>query len=206
MPAASGSCPGWRGRRRSRRGSFSPCACRPCGYQDKVRDSIRRYKFSGRQGYATRLYGTPGGPVRLTTTWPGGGISSPGCPSPGPRRRERGYDQAFLLASAAALELGGGGGGDAAQGAATPRPSPAWTDDVGPPGQCAGGLRPTVDAELVEGKRVLLHRRRDHHRRDHLRMCKDSAHRGGQTRWYAPPWPGREDRNQGKFCGTLALK
>ena len=82
---------------------FSLCAA-SLRYQDKVRDSVRRYKFKGRRGYH-KLYG------RLVAqcvhdhlagrydliTW---------VPLSPQRKKERGYDQAFLLASAAALELG----------------------------------------------------------------------------------------------------
>lgn len=82
---------------------FSLCAA-PLRYQDKVRDSIRRYKFKGRRGYH-KLYGHLvaqcvhdhlAGRYDLIT-W---------VPLSPQRKKERGYDQAFLLASAAALELG----------------------------------------------------------------------------------------------------
>ena len=81
---------------------FSLCAA-PLRYQDKVRDSIRRYKFKGRRGYH-KVYGKLvaqcvhdhlEGRYDLIT-W---------VPLSPQRKRERGYDQAFLLASAAALEL-----------------------------------------------------------------------------------------------------
>lgn len=72
-------------------------------YQGEVRDSIHRYKFKGLKGYAG-LYGS------LTAqcvkdhlvgeydliSW---------VPLSEKRKKERGYDQAFLLAQAAALEL-----------------------------------------------------------------------------------------------------
>ena len=84
-------------------GEFFTLCASPLAYRDQVRDSIRRYKFKGRQGYH-KAYG------RLVAqcvhdhldgrwdliTW---------VPLSDQRRRERGYDQAFLLASAAALEL-----------------------------------------------------------------------------------------------------
>ena len=82
---------------------FSLCAA-PLRYQDKVRDSIHRYKFKGRRGYH-KVYGKLvaqcvhdhlDGRYDLIT-W---------VPLSDRRKRERGYDQAFLLASAAALELG----------------------------------------------------------------------------------------------------
>ena len=105
-------------------GEFFTLCASPLAYRDQVRDSIRRYKFKGRQGYH-KAYG------RLVAqcvhdhldgrwdliTW---------VPLADQRRRERGYDQAFLLASAAALELGRWRWRRCARGA-TPRPSPAWT-------------------------------------------------------------------------------
>lgn len=152
MPAASGSCPGWRGRRRSRRGSFSPCAPLRWAYRDQVRDSIRRYKFKGRQGYH-KAYG------RLVAqcvhdhldgrwdliTW---------VPLSDQRRRERGYDQAFLLASAAALELGEVAVETLRKGRNTEAQS-GLDDDAARRANVLGAYT-AVDAELVEGKRVLL--------------------------------------------------
>ena len=102
-------------------GEFFTLCASPLAYRDQVRDSIRRYKFKGRQGYH-KAYG------RLVAqcvhdhldgrwdliTW---------VPLSDQRRRERGYDQAFLLASAAALELGE----VAVETLRKGRPSPAWT-------------------------------------------------------------------------------
>ena len=103
-------------------GEFFTLCASPLAYRDQVRDSIRRYKFKGRQGYH-KAYG------RLVAqcvhdhldgrwdliTW---------VPLSDQRRRERGYDQAFLLASAAAL---GRWRWRRCARDATPRPSPAWT-------------------------------------------------------------------------------
>jgi competence protein ComFC len=86
------------------KGEFFSLCVSPLRYQDKVRDSLRRYKFSGRRGYG-RVYGTLlaqcvhdhlAGRYDLIT-W---------VPLSARRRRQRGYDQAFLLASAAAEALG----------------------------------------------------------------------------------------------------
>ena len=82
-------------------GEFFDKCVSPLRYENFVRDSIHRYKFKGRQGYA-RTYGALvaqcvsdhlAGRYDLIT-W---------VPLSRKRRRERGYDQAFLLASAAAL-------------------------------------------------------------------------------------------------------
>lgn len=76
----------------------------PLRYQDRVRDSLRRYKFSGQRGYC-RVYGPLlaqcvhdhlNGQYDLIT-W---------VPLSARRLRSRGYDQARLLAEHAAKELG----------------------------------------------------------------------------------------------------
>lgn len=82
---------------------FSLCVS-PLRYRDAVRDSLRRYKFEGYRGYR-RVYG------KLLAqcihdhlegrydviTW---------APLSARRKRERGYDQAYLLADSAARALG----------------------------------------------------------------------------------------------------
>lgn len=73
-------------------------------YEEKLRQSIQRYKFGGRNGYAAaygrllamRLTDTPQAQAELVT-W---------VPISRRRRRFRGYDQAELLARAVAKELG----------------------------------------------------------------------------------------------------
>ena len=106
-----------------------------------MRDSIRRYKFKGRQGYH-KTYG------RLVAqcvrdhlagrydliTW---------VPLSDRRRRERGYDQAFLLSGAAALK----GRNTQAQS--------GLSDDAARRANVLGAYT-IVDPELVEGKRVFL--------------------------------------------------
>ena len=130
---------------------FSLCAS-PLAYRDQVRDSIRRYKFKGRQGYH-RTYG------RLVAqcvrdhlagrydliTW---------VPLSDRRRKERGYDQAFLLCSAAALELGG----TAVETLRKDRNTRAQSglDDDGARRANVLGAYAIVDPERVAGKRVLL--------------------------------------------------
>ena len=126
MPAASGSCPGWRGRRRSRRGSFSPCARRPW-------PTGTRYVHDHLDGRWDLI------------TW---------VPLADQRRRERGYDQAFLLASAAALELGEVAVETLRKGRNTEAQS-GLDDDAARRANVLGAYT-AVDAELVEGKRVLL--------------------------------------------------
>ena len=130
---------------------FSQCAA-PLRYQGVVRDSIRRYKFKGRQGYhkaygklvAQCVHDHLAGKYDLIT-W---------VPLSEKRRRERGYDQAFLLASAAALELG-----DVA--VETLRKSRHTDAQSGLEGEAERranvlGAYAAVDPELLAGKRVLL--------------------------------------------------
>ena len=130
---------------------FSLCAA-PLRYQGVVRDSIRRYKFKGRQGYhkaygklvAQCVHDHLAGKYDLIT-W---------VPLSDKRKKERGYDQAFLLASAAALELG-----DVA--VETLRKSRHTDAQSGLEGEAERranvlGAYTAVDPELLAGKRVLL--------------------------------------------------
>lgn len=130
---------------------FSLCAA-PLRYQDKVRDSIRRYKFNGRRGYH-KLYGKLvaqcvhdhlAGRYDLITWVP---LSSQ-------RKKERGYDQAFLLASAAALELGEVAVETLRKERHTAAQS-VLTEAAQRRANVLGAYTP-VDPELVAGKRVLL--------------------------------------------------
>lgn len=130
---------------------FSLCAA-SLRYQDKVRDSVRRYKFKGRRGYH-KLYG------RLVAqcvhdhlagrydliTW---------VPLSPQRKKERGYDQAFLLASAAALELGEVAV-ETLRKERNTDPQSGLTEDAQRRANVLGAYTP-VDPELVAGKRVLL--------------------------------------------------
>ena len=130
---------------------FSLCAA-PLRYQDKVRDSIRRYKFNGRRGYH-KLYGKLvaqcvhdhlAGRYDLIT-W---------VPLSRQRKKERGYDQAFLLASAAALELGEVAVETLRKERHTTAQS-GLTEAAQRRANVLGAYTP-VDPELVAGKRVLL--------------------------------------------------
>ena len=134
------------------KGEFFSLCVSPLRYQDRVRDSIHRYKFSGRQGYA-RLYGTLvaqcisdhlAGQYDLIT-W---------VPLSRARKSERGYDQAFLLANAAALELGD----VAVETLRKERHTQAQSglEDESARRANVLGAYEIVDPELIEGKRVLL--------------------------------------------------
>lgn len=130
---------------------FSLCAA-PLRYQGVVRDSIRRYKFKGRQGYH-KVYGKLvaqcvhdhlAGKYDLIT-W---------VPLSDKRKKERGYDQAFLLASAAALELGD----VAVETLRKARNTDPQSGLEGEPARRANvlGAYIAVDQTLVAGRRVLL--------------------------------------------------
>lgn len=134
------------------KGEFFSLCVSPLRYQDRVRDSIHRYKFSGRQGYA-RLYGTLvaqcisdhlAGQYDLIT-W---------VPLSRARKKERGYDQAFLLANAAALELGD----VAVETLRKERHTQAQSglEDESARRANVLGAYEIVDPELIQGKRVLL--------------------------------------------------
>ena len=130
---------------------FSLCAA-PLRYQSVVRDSIRRYKFKGRQGYH-KVYGKLvaqcvhdhlAGKYDLIT-W---------VPLSDKRKKERGYDQAFLLASAAALELGEVAVETLRKDRNTEAQS-GLTEEAQRRANVLGAYSP-VDPSLVEGKRVLI--------------------------------------------------
>jgi len=151
-PECQGALPWLTETEAEQRGEFFSLCVSPLRYQDRVRDSIHRYKFSGRQGYA-RIYGRLMAQCisdRLAgrydlITW---------VPLSRERKRERGYDQAFLLANAAALALGD----VAVETLRKARDTRAQSGLDGEPARRANvlGAYEIVDPELIEGKRVLL--------------------------------------------------
>ena len=133
-------------------GEFFSLCVSPLRYQNEVRQSLHRYKFKGRQGYskafgrlvAQCIHDHLAGKYDLIS-W---------VPLSDKRRKERGYDQAFLLASAAALELG-----DVAVETLRKRRNTAAQSGI--PGEEERranvlGAYEGVDPDLVKGKRVLL--------------------------------------------------
>lgn len=92
------------GKSGERKVQFVSLCVSPLAYRNQVRESVHRFKFSGRQWYA-KVYGQLLAQCvqdHLTdrydlVTW---------VPVSSKRRRERGYDQAFLLARSAAEHLG----------------------------------------------------------------------------------------------------
>ncbi len=134
------------------KGEFYKVCVSPLRYQGEVRASIHRYKFKGGRGYAG-LYGTLvaqcvkdhlAGEYDLIT-W---------APLSDKRKRERGYDQAFLLAQAAALELDTA----AVELLRKARHTGAQSGVKGEAQRRANvlGAYEVVDGELAEGRRILL--------------------------------------------------
>ena len=131
---------------------FSLCAS-PLWYQDQVRASFHRYKFKGVRGYS-RTYG------RLVAqcvqdhlagrydliTW---------VPLSRARLRQRGYDQAMLLASAAALALDDVAAETLCKVRATEAQSGLGKNDASRRANVLSAYQVT-DPALVEGRRVLL--------------------------------------------------
>ena len=131
---------------------FSLCAS-PLWYQDQVRASFHRYKFKGVRGYS-RTYG------RLVAqcvqdhlagrydliTW---------VPLSRARLRQRGYDQAMLLASAAALALDDVAAETLCKVRDTEAQSGRGKNDASRRANVLSAYQVT-DPALVEGRRVLL--------------------------------------------------
>lgn len=131
---------------------YSACAA-PLWYQATVRDSFHRYKFRGTSGYAG-VYGRLmadcireqlAGRYDLVTWAP---LS--------PRRlKKRGYDQAMMLASAVALELGDVAVSTLEKVRETEAQSGLGSDPGVRRANVLGAYRVT-DPELILGRRVLL--------------------------------------------------
>ena len=132
---------------------FVALCASPLWYQDTVRASFHRYKFKGSRGYA-KTYG------RLVAqcvrehlagrydliTW---------VPLSPERLKQRGYDQAMLLASAAALELGDVAVETLRKVRNAGAQSSLGKDDSARRANVLGAYQ-VVDPELVEGRRILL--------------------------------------------------
>ena len=130
---------------------FSRCVI-PMAYEGKVRDAIIRFKFQDQPGYATEfgrilakcIQNEFAGQYDLIT-W---------IPVSGKRIKKRGYDQAMLLAMAAALELGDVAVETLRKTADNPAQS-SLTDAAARKTNVQGAYT-VPEPELIEGKRVLL--------------------------------------------------
>ena len=140
------------GREAEQKFEFISCCVSPLWYQEHVRESILRYKFHDRSGYA-KQYGTfiaqcvtdhLAGQYDLITWVP---LSAKGL-------KKRGYDQAMLLAMASALELGNVAVETLQKVRHTDTQS-GIKDDSARRANVLGAYE-VIDAELISDKRVLL--------------------------------------------------
>lgn len=133
-------------------GDFFRICCSALYYEDVVRESLRRYKFQGRSGYAATYGAILADCIRERLTGEYDLITW--VPLSSERLRERGYDQSMLLAQAAALELQ-----DVAVSTLDKVRNVERQSAVGSRekrrANIAGAYRAT-DPELVEGRRILL--------------------------------------------------
>ncbi len=130
---------------------FSECVA-PLFYEGDVRESILRFKFKGATGYASEYGKILADCIRDTLadrydiiTW---------TPVSSRRKKDRGYDQAMLLACAAALELD-----DVAVETLkkhTDVPAQSATGSYEKRKANISGVYCVPDPELIAGKRVLV--------------------------------------------------
>lgn len=130
---------------------YEKCAC-PLYYSGDVVDSIHRYKFKGYNSYAGS-YGTVLAKC-ISDNLKGDYNLISWVPLSAERKKERGYDQAMLLALAAALELD-----DVA--VETLRktsdiPAQSGIDDQHARKVNVSGVYQPADPELIQGKRILM--------------------------------------------------
>ncbi len=130
---------------------FSSCVS-PLYYEDEVRDSLLRFKFKGATGYA----GTYGKILAecIEKELPGRYDLISWVPLSKKRYKERGYDQAMLLALATALELD-----DVAVSTLEKTTHVEKQSHMGSPEKRRAnisGAYSVPDRELIEGKRILL--------------------------------------------------
>ena len=133
--------------------TFVDVMCAPLPYKDdEVREALLRYKFGGKTVYS-RLFGRLiAESVRECLTGKYDLISW--VPLSSQRLSERGYDQAMLIAMAAALELG-----DVAVETLRKRRDAApqsVTGSIEKRRANISGAYEVIDPELVEGRRILL--------------------------------------------------
>ena len=130
---------------------FSVCVA-PLYYEGTVRESILRYKFNEATGYA-KVYGElVAGCIKDNLSGRYDLISW--VPLSHRRYKERGYDQAMLLALAVALELG-----DVAVSTLEKHRDVARQSSMGSAEKRKAnisGVYHVADPELIDGKRILL--------------------------------------------------
>ncbi len=130
---------------------FSVCVA-PMYYEGAVRESILRYKFKEATGYAKTYGELVAGCIRDNLNGRYDLISW--VPLSSRRYKERGYDQAMLLALAAALELG-----DVAVSTLEKHRDVARQSSMGSAEKRKAnisGVYHVTDPELIDSKRILL--------------------------------------------------
>ncbi|MDR2665519.1 MAG: double zinc ribbon domain-containing protein [Oscillospiraceae bacterium] len=145
LPFTEGDDTAWRGE------GFDICVS-PLHYRDEVRRSILRYKFKGKSDYAESYGAVLAQCIRQNLAGKYDIISW--IPLSEQRAKKRGYDQAMLLALAAALGLDD----VAVETLRKTRDACAQSTLSGRDARAENisGAYEVADAELVEGKRVLL--------------------------------------------------
>lgn len=136
----------------SQKGDFFSVCVSPLYYEDDVRESLLRFKFKGATGYA----GTYGKLLAgcIESELPGRYDLISWVPLSRKRYKERGYDQAMLLALATALELG-----DVAVSTLEKTRHVEKQSHMGSAEKRRAnisGAYSVPDRELIEGKRILL--------------------------------------------------
>lgn len=135
-----------------RTGTYFTRCCVPMCYEGSVRDAVIRYKFQDQSGYATEFGRILARCIRDNLagrydliTW---------IPVSDARLKKRGYDQAMLLAMAAALELE-----DVAVETLKKRADNPAQSSLTDPAARKTNVQDAYEVpepELVEGKRILL--------------------------------------------------
>lgn len=134
------------------KGQFFSVCVSPLYYEDNVRESLLRFKFKGATGYAGTYGKLMAECIRENLEGRWDLISW--VPLSSRRYKERGYDQAMLLALATALELG-----DVAVSTLEKTVHVAKQSTMGSPEKRRAnisGVYKVPDRELIEGKRILL--------------------------------------------------
>lgn len=150
--ACQSKLPWLTGKTAEQKPEFISLCVSPLLYQAEVRDSIHRFKFSGCSGYAN-TYG------RFIAQCVGDHLADrydliTWVPLSSHSKKVRGYDQAMLLARAAALELGG----NAVETLRKVRKTNAQSSLKDDPARRANvmGAYEVRDPDLISGKRILL--------------------------------------------------
>lgn len=135
-----------------RTGDFFTVCVSPLYYEDKVRDSILRFKFKEATAYVS-VYGKLIADC-ISENLDGRYDLISWVPLSAARLKKRGYDQAMLLAMAAALELDGVAVETLVKHTDVPAQSTLGSEEKRK-ANISGAYR-AADAELVSGKRILL--------------------------------------------------